>query len=87
MEKAGGKVHAVVCDGASTNRGVWPEFGITAKFNSTIKNYFSNPYDDKRNIYIFSDVPHIIKLIRNNLHNRKEFKVLWFSNNNEKIIN
>ena len=29
IEKAGGKVHALICDGASTNRGIWSEFGIT----------------------------------------------------------
>ena len=75
VEKAGGKVHGLVCDGASTNRALWPHFGIQAKVNEPIKCSFPNLYDDSRQIYIISDVPHLIKCIRNNLYNRKEFKV------------
>lgn len=75
VEKAGGKVHALVCDGASTNRGIWPQFGIQSKVNQPVKSSFSNPFDENREIYIISDVPHLIKCIRNNLYDRREFKV------------
>jgi len=30
-------------------------------------NYFKNPVNDNRKIYVFSDVPHLIKCIRNRL--------------------
>ena len=74
IENAGGMVMGMVCDGAQTNRGVWSEFGINGKLNETIVCSFDNPVAD-RQIYVISDVPHLFKVIRNNLFNRKKFTV------------
>ena len=75
VEKAGAKVHALVCDGASVNRGIWSEFGIKGRVDEPVCSSFTNPFDESRQIYIISDVPHLLKCIRNNLYNRKEFMV------------
>ena len=76
VEKAGGKVMALVCDGAKTNRGIWKHFGINGKVNEDVVCSFENPYEGAdRKIYIISDVPHLLKCIRNNLFSRKLFKV------------
>lgn len=77
VEKAGGKVHGIVCDGASTNRNMWTNFGINGKQmdkNGTfipVKYFFQNPFDEYRVVYAFSDAPHLIKCIRNNLFQKK----------------
>ena len=42
IEKAGGKVVAMVCDGAQTNRRVWTEFGITGKVDEEVAYSFTN---------------------------------------------
>lgn len=80
IEQAGAFVDGLVCDGASTNRKMWSEFGVSGKkqpedekFQN--RNYFINPADDSRKIYVFSDTPHLFKCIRNNLMSRN-FKVI-----------
>lgn len=75
IEQAGAKVHAVVCDGASTNRGIWNHFGIEANVNEPVKCSFENPFDKNRQVYFISDAPHLLKCVRNNLYNRRTFKV------------
>ena len=66
LEKAGGRVSAIVCDGARTNRKMWKEFGISGKLGST-RSFFTNPFDSDQKIYALSDVPHLFKCIRNRL--------------------
>ncbi|XP_071644830.1 uncharacterized protein [Temnothorax longispinosus] len=83
VEKAGGKVHGIICDGASTNRKLWTKLGISGKLKINEKEgtvtppkyFFQNPVDDSRVVYAFSDAPHLIKCIRNNLFNKKKFKI------------
>lgn len=75
LEKIGAKVHGIVCDGASTNRAMWEQLGINGKCGEEIKCSFPNPYFESRQVFFFSDVPHIFKCIRNNLYERKTFKV------------
>lgn len=48
---------------------------VSAKKNE-FKNYFQNPYDSSRNIFVFSDAPHLLKTVRNRLHKNKQFKVM-----------
>ena len=74
LENAGAKVVGILCDGAKTNRKMWTEFGISGKFES-MKNFFTNPIDENREIYAFSDTPHLFKCIRNRLINREELMV------------
>jgi len=77
LENIGIKVEGVVSDGASTNRKLWGELGISGNKNQ-ISNSFENPIDRKRKIYIFADAPHLIKNVRNRLHNKKSLRVNTF---------
>lgn len=83
VEKHGGIVNALVCDGAQNNRGIWKIFGIRAdavKDKTTSKNdeivcSFANSANTTdldesstaSKIFVISDVPHLFKCIRNNL--------------------
>lgn len=60
VEESGFKVVAIVSDMGGGNRAVWKRLGITPE-----KTAFVNPYDNSRNIFVFADVPHLIKLARN----------------------
>ena len=62
IESTGFKIFSMVCDMGGSNRGLFRDLGINAS-----NNHFSNPYDSSRNIHVFADPPHLIKLIRNNL--------------------
>jgi len=65
--------NGTLCDGASTNKTMLKQFGVSGK-RAGLKNYFTNPYDGNRNVYVFSDAPHIIKNIRNRLVQTKQLK-------------
>jgi hypothetical protein len=52
-------VVAIVSDCGSTNVGLWKNLGITTS-NTSFKHPISN-----NNIFVFADVPHLLKLIRN----------------------
>ncbi|KAF0684835.1 MADF domain-containing protein, partial [Aphis craccivora] len=71
---SGVKVDGVVSDAGSTNRKLWRELGICGKFDN-LKNYIVHPMDEKRRIYFFTDAPHLIKTVRNRLHNNKTLKI------------
>lgn len=73
LERSGAKVHGVVTDGATTNRKFWKEVGVSGKLHDT-KHFFSNPFDEDRVVYMFSDTPHLIKCVRNILFTRKELQ-------------
>jgi len=47
---------------------------VTGK-KSDFKNYFQNPFNDNRKIYVFSDTPHAVKNVRNRLFQNKQLKV------------
>ncbi|XP_050497997.1 transposable element P transposase isoform X1 [Diabrotica virgifera virgifera] len=59
VEKAGFQVVAMVCDLGGGNRALHNELEITES-----KPYFKNPHNGE-NVYVFADVPHLLKLIRN----------------------
>ena len=61
-EKAGFIVVAMVHDLGPTNMQLWKTLNI-----STEKTYFMNPAAPDRKIFIFAEIPHLLKLIRNNL--------------------
>ncbi|KAH7980106.1 hypothetical protein HPB49_013075 [Dermacentor silvarum] len=63
LENAGAIVDGIVCDGASTNRKMWTELGVSGKLD-TAKHVFEHPMDEDRKVYVFSDVPHLFKCIR-----------------------
>jgi adenosine 3'-phospho 5'-phosphosulfate transporter B2 len=81
LENSGALVDGLVSDGASTNRKLWNEFGVSGKLNES-KNFFTHPLNDKRKVYVFSDAPHLIKTVRNRLHNNKYLKVWMYDKNN-----
>lgn len=74
LENLGCLIQGIICDGASTNRKMWAEFGISGHIDN-VKNYFIHPMDDNRKVYTFSDVPHLFKNIRNRLHDKKVLRV------------
>ena len=47
------------------------------------KHYFQNPYDDTRKVFLFPDVPHLIKLCRNHLLDKGKY---FFFTNRAKAI-
>ena len=59
VEEAGFHVIAIISDLGGGNRGLHSELGIS--YNQP---YFNNPCNNER-IYVFADVPHLLKLIRN----------------------
>lgn len=60
-EAAGYPVVAIVCDLGPTNQKLWKTLEITLE-----KTHFRNPAVNDRDIYVFADAPHLVKLIRNN---------------------
>lgn len=74
LESIGIKVHVIVCDGTSTNRRMWNEFGINGK-KSELKYYFEHPVYPERKVYALSDFVHLFKCLRNRLYNNKKLRV------------
>jgi len=74
LENIGLRVDGVVSDGASTNRKLWVELGISGQQNK-ITNSFEHPLNPKRKVFMFADAPHLIKNVRNRLHNKKSLRV------------
>jgi hypothetical protein len=79
LELLGFRVMAVVCDGASSNRRF---FRVHNEDHSTYK--VKNPYSkDERCIYFISDVPHLLKTVRNcwsNSNGHLYTRKLWVIN-------
>ncbi|XP_018049866.1 PREDICTED: uncharacterized protein LOC108688213 [Atta colombica] len=61
LYSAGYQVIAIVSD--MDNRGVWTELDISPyKYN---KYFFHHPVNEEEKIFVFADVPHLLKLLRN----------------------
>ncbi|KAH8299469.1 hypothetical protein KR044_001636, partial [Drosophila immigrans] len=60
LHKKGYPVVAIVSDLVPSNRKLWTQLGI-----SETKTWFTHPADEKLKIYVFSDTPHLINLVRN----------------------
>jgi len=74
LENANIQVLGITGDGASTNRSMWTSLGVSGKVEN-LKNYFNNPFDGSRQVFVFSDTPHLIKTIRNRLYTKKTLLV------------
>lgn len=70
LEAASALIHGVVSDEASPNRTMWSQLNVSGKLNQ-VKNFFEHPVDPQRKEYMFSDVSHLFKCIRNRLHKQK----------------
>jgi hypothetical protein len=75
LENAGYKVDGVVTDGASWNHNMWGRFGVGTGSGRNMKTWCEHPADTSRKLFFFSDFPHLLKCLRNNLLERKFFKV------------
>jgi len=76
LENIGLYVDGIICDGATTNRRMWTEFGVDGTKNN-LKNYFEHPIDPSRKVYVLSDFVHLFKCVRNRLHNNKYLRVTF----------
>lgn len=74
LEKCGVIVNGVVSDGATTNRKLWSELGVTGE-KGKVTNSFEHPLNNERKIFMISDAPYLIKNIRNRLFNKKGLRV------------
>lgn len=63
-------VDGVVTDGAPWNRSMWKKFGISED-NVTAEH----PCDPDRQLFFFSDYPHLLKCMRNCLVEKKKIEV------------
>ena len=61
-ESRGFCIVAIVSDLGPTNVGLWKSLNISPE-----NTRFPNPADPLRDIYVFADVPHMLKLLRNHL--------------------
>ena len=60
VEQQGFRVVAAVSDFATTNQGLWNGLGVTIDHP-----FFKNPCDSERDVHVFADIPHMLKLFRN----------------------
>jgi len=74
LEDAGVQVMGITGDGASTNRTMWNILGVSGKVDK-FKNTFSNPFNNSRQVYVFSDPPHLLKTVRNRLYTKRTLRV------------
>ena len=72
LESCGIQKVAVTCDGGPSNRNLWGYLGVSGKDASSVTNKIHHPADDSRWLHFISDVPHLIKCIRNHLLKHKE---------------
>ena len=73
LEDCGIKIHSIISDDASTNKKMNTELGVNEKLKNT-KNWFVHPNDVTRKVFVFSDVSHVIKNIRNRLYDKRRLK-------------
>ena len=73
-ESCGAKIHGIISDGAKTNKRMATLLDIRSTIVDT-KNWFTHPIDENRQVFMFSDIPHVVKNIRNRLYNNKRLKV------------
>jgi len=53
---------------------MWSAFGISGVINN-VQSYIIHPMDSKQKIFFFSDAPHLLKNVRNKLHNKKFLRI------------
>lgn len=68
----------ITSDGATTNRTMWSMLGVSGKIDK-LKNSFNNPFDVSRQVYVFSDTPHLVKTVRNRLYAKRVLRVSYKS--------
>ena len=66
LHDVGVDIISIICDGPSFHFSMLHELGAQLKLPD-IRPYFSHPLNQEKKIYIFLDVCHMLKLVRNNL--------------------
>ncbi|XP_036146648.1 uncharacterized protein LOC118646884 [Monomorium pharaonis] len=74
LEQCGAMIHGVVADGAATNTKMCSLLGVRGTIEDT-KTWFTHPLDDKRKVFVFSDVCHLVKNVRNRLYNKRKLRL------------
>lgn len=67
-------VYSVTFDGATTNLGMCEVFGANFKYGTNFQPYFINPITQEP-CYVFLDLCHMIKLVRNTLGEYKTLRI------------
>lgn len=73
LHRAGYIVAAITCDMSPTNMRLWKDLNIGVNSQSHCNNkemkqcFITHPMDNSLKIFFFADVPHLLKLARNNL--------------------
>ena len=82
LHDAGAKVVSLTCDGPSCHFSMLRHLGVILD-PATLKAYFVHPSDPHNKIYVFLDICHMLKLVRNTLGTGGVFidqdgnKILW----------
>jgi len=71
-------------DGAATNLRMCEKFGANFRYGTNFKPYFTNPITTEP-CYVFLDLCHMMKLIRNVLADFEILNIMDSENNKEKI--
>lgn len=74
LKKSVLEVVELVIGGASTNKTMYKTLGINSK-KTELKNFFENPFDENRTVFVLCDAPYTIKNIRNRLSQQRYLKV------------
>ncbi|KAF0299724.1 Transposable element P transposase [Amphibalanus amphitrite] len=62
LEGLGLDVRAVTSDMGSTNEALWRDAGVNLQ-----KTWISHPTDSTKKLWVFADVPHLVKLVRHHV--------------------
>lgn len=73
LHKVNCKVFSITFDGASANLSMCTSLGANFKYNENFKPYFQNPITQEP-VYIFWDLCHMVKLVRNTLGDKGTLK-------------
>lgn len=74
LEQSGALIHGIIADGAQTNTKMGTILGIDRTIDNC-NSWFPHPLDNERRVFVFSDIPHLIKNVRNRLHNKQKLRV------------
>ncbi|XP_046746176.1 uncharacterized protein LOC124411225 isoform X2 [Diprion similis] len=79
LEDCGVTIHGVIGDGMMMSKKVWSSLGVEGSTND-IKSWFTHPIDESRRVFVFSDVLHLIRCVRDRLYDNKRLRINSHSN-------
>ena len=72
LEPRNARLIALISDGHRTNKSLWAAFGISGE-QGRIKHWIPHSTVKGAKIFFISDVPHLMKCVRNHIWNKKTF--------------